>query len=305
MTIHQGECFCALAKYNNFTRAAESMYLSQPAFSRVIAALEAELGVPLFVRDKADPRLTAAGEKMAPYFAHILEDYCSVVNISKLSFNDNETVDGTIVIGVFRFGMLNFLPYMTAEYKETHPRIRFDLSEHTGVSIFPALKNGDVDITHTNYIPAAFSKYMDRLELARHSFKALLPRSHPLAERKEISLAELSGERFVSVDRQQFPLINSRMIGVCANAGFSPNIVREFDTYTNIFDFIAEGKAVSLMAIPAPQHPGLVAVPVPELEPDPTFLVWAKNNTRPEFQEFLSFVKQKLRSQGLPDQHKM
>ncbi|MBQ5951880.1 MAG: LysR family transcriptional regulator [Lachnospiraceae bacterium] len=291
MTIHQIECFCALAQYQNFTRAAQSLYLSQSAFSRAIAALEAETGTELFVRDKANPRLTKKGREILPFAQDILTNARS---IEKSVRKVEEKREGTIVLGVFRFGLLNLLPYLKAEYKQLHPTVHFDMIEHTGVSIFPALRAGEVDLTHTNYIPQTYSRNFCTLRLGEHRHKAFLPANHPLAGEESIDLYALRAERFVTVDRQQFPLINSRMVGLCADAGFSPNVVREFDTYTNIFDYVAEGRAVAVMAMPDPHIPGVRAVLLRDIAPDPTFLVWSASNRKPEVLGFVDYVRQQV-----------
>ena len=62
MNMKQIEGFCLLAKTLNFSRAASRMYISQPAFSRMIVSLEEELGCQLFLRSKTEPKLTVAGE---------------------------------------------------------------------------------------------------------------------------------------------------------------------------------------------------------------------------------------------------
>ena len=291
MTHHQIKCFCALVKFNNFTRAAESMYLSQPAFSRVIAALEKELGCELFVRDKVNPRLTAKGKEILPHMLAMQEHYQKACHIASAS-EDKDKYEGTIVFGVFRFGLLNFLPHITSEYRKIHPGCYFDMIEHTGVSVFPALKGHEVDLTHTNYIPVAYQKHLEVFEVGRFTYRALLPINHPLVERDNLRIEDLAEERFVAVDRQQFPLMHSRLIMACANAGFAPNIVREFDTMTNLFDYISEGRAVSIMAINNPHHPRVKAVPLKEIQQDPTVITWAKDNTKPELLDFIEFIKQ-------------
>ena len=294
MTIHQIECFCALAKYNNFTRAADSLYLSQPAFSRAVRALEEEVGMSLFVRDKSQPRLTEAGEKIFPHMEAILSEYSQICKVSRTCAKAGEEPEGTIVLGVYRLGLLRFLPGMIAGYKQLHPRIHFDMAEHTGVSIFPALKSCDVDLTHTNYIPENYKKCLNVLEIERYSHKVLLPLNHPLAGEESVALEDLASERFVTLDRRQFPLINSRLVGLCANAGFSPNVLREFDNFTNMFDYISEGKAVAVMAMPDPHHSGIVAVPVKDIDLDPSYLVWSSANEKPELLDFIKFIKSKL-----------
>ena len=114
-------------------------------------------------------------------------------------------------------------------------------------------------------------------------------------QKKDLRLEDLAHERFVSVDRQQFPLMNSRLYTACANAGFVPNIVREFDTLTNIFDYIAEGRAITIMAAGEGVRPGVVAILLLEIDPDPTRLVWATANEKPELLDFIEFVRNQMK----------
>ena len=61
MTLNQLECFSVLAQRLNFTQAADDLFMSQPALSRTISALEGELGVRLFDRNSRSVALTPAG----------------------------------------------------------------------------------------------------------------------------------------------------------------------------------------------------------------------------------------------------
>ena len=79
MTDTQITQFVTVAKYLNFSRTAEVLYVSQPALSKQIQKLETELGFPLFVRSTHDVRLTPAGETMFRYFDSVLTSYEQVL----------------------------------------------------------------------------------------------------------------------------------------------------------------------------------------------------------------------------------
>ena len=75
MEIRQLKYFAALAKYQNFTKAAQELYISQPTLSQQISALETSLGCSLFYRSKRMVALTAAGEALLPKAEQLIEYY--------------------------------------------------------------------------------------------------------------------------------------------------------------------------------------------------------------------------------------
>ena len=85
MNMKQIEGFCYLAQTLNFSKAAEMLYITQPAFSRMIVSLEEELGCQLFVRSKVKPQLTLAGEQIYKHMKCICRDYEDICSIAKLA----------------------------------------------------------------------------------------------------------------------------------------------------------------------------------------------------------------------------
>ena len=72
MLFRQLECFLAVARLGNLSRAAEEMYLTQPTLTARLKALEEELGDPLFVRTSRGMRVTEAGREFLPYAERIV-----------------------------------------------------------------------------------------------------------------------------------------------------------------------------------------------------------------------------------------
>ena len=89
-------CFLAVAETLNFSRAAESIYLSQPALSLRINALEEELGTKLFLRTRQQVYLTAAGSALLPEVQEILARIDSLAEVAKSGEEDTDVTTGKL-----------------------------------------------------------------------------------------------------------------------------------------------------------------------------------------------------------------
>ena len=97
MNFSQIRCFLAAADCLSFTRAADRLYLSQPVLSRQIAAMEEELGIQLFIREKKAVRLTPAGEIFAAGMKRLSDDYQSLLEKASAVHNGFE---GSLNVGM-------------------------------------------------------------------------------------------------------------------------------------------------------------------------------------------------------------
>ena len=86
MDIKQLQYFLAAAQHLNFSRAAESLYISQPALSYQIAELEQELGAPLFLRDRRKMFLTPAGGALLPLASKLVMDMQEIRSLAQMGF---------------------------------------------------------------------------------------------------------------------------------------------------------------------------------------------------------------------------
>ena len=147
MNFSQIRCFLAAAEYLSFTRAADSLYLSQPVLSRQIAAMEEELGIELFVREKKSVRLTQAGQIMEEGLRRLSLEYESILEkamAAHLGFAGNLNIG--IVEGQ------NIRPPLSdalRTFHEKYPDIRINPSRHTMRNLRSALINGQIDAGYT------------------------------------------------------------------------------------------------------------------------------------------------------------
>jgi DNA-binding transcriptional LysR family regulator len=144
MNFSQIKCFLAAAEYLSFTRAADRLYLSQPVLSRQIAAMEDELGMELFTREKKAIKLTPAGEILAQGMKRLAKEYQSLVEKANAV---HRGFAGSLNIGMVE-GQLICPPYSVAlnRFREKYPDVRVNLSSHTLAGLHNALLGGEIDV---------------------------------------------------------------------------------------------------------------------------------------------------------------
>lgn len=135
--------FYEVAKEGNITKAAENLYISQPAISQTIKKLEDELGVKLFVRNKQGVELTMLGKEV---FDRIEGAILSLKSIDKMIEEQNELKSGKIVIGAGSNIAREILSHPISEFLKEFPNIEIVQFEEPQQEMLKLLKAGKVDI---------------------------------------------------------------------------------------------------------------------------------------------------------------
>src|SRR3954454_19028239 len=115
--------FAALARELSFSRAAASLYISQPAVSKHIASLEAELETQLVVRGRPSAALTAAGQTLADY---VLRAEALLANAEPALAAGPDAETGTLTIAASGLPGTYLLPVAVARFHEQHPAVEID-----------------------------------------------------------------------------------------------------------------------------------------------------------------------------------
>lgn len=206
MNFSQIKCFLAAADCLNFTKAADRLYLSQPVLSRQIAAMEDELGIELFIREKKSVKLTPAGELMASGLKKLTFDYTSLLDKASAL---HKGLAGVLNIGMIE-GQLFCSPYsdaMTA-FHDAHPDVRVNLSSHSISGLIHALVNGDVDIGFAASFNVAGYDELDYMEVGTAKTYLVVPRSHPLAEKENLTIDDFKDDIFLTLPPNESQQIN-------------------------------------------------------------------------------------------------
>jgi DNA-binding transcriptional LysR family regulator len=231
--------FREVARRGSFTAAADALQYTQSAVSRQIAALERELDAPLFDRlPRRGVRLTDAGRSLLPHAEALLERVGSlrrdVAAVGRLEA-------GRLRVGAFQTANAELVPRALAAFRAEHPNVEPDLVEGTSPRQLARLRAGDL---HVAVVSSAVET--DGVELApllREPMLVALPRSHALAGRCSLRLAELADEPWIAGDPGvQDPLLT--LAPDFAEEGRIAFIVRDWGTKQGL---VAAGFGITLV----------------------------------------------------------
>ena len=288
ITLRQLRYFALLGRQLNYRRAAEMLYITQPALSVAIKQLEGAIGVRLFVRDTKGVRLTPAGESWLPK----VEDHLAAAG----RLVDEVRVWAEGRSAVLRIGYLvgigsDLLTQILPEFEASHPEIRVDALEYDFSDPTVGLASGSVEVAFLR--PPVDLPDHSLLRFAPEHWVACLPRNHRLAERESLQLEELLDEPIVAAP----PSAGSwrdYWIAAERRRGKPANIVAVASTYESELTAVARGIGVSFTSSEVGrnyQRPGIVFVPIVDAEPIYVALAWNPRTLSPAGRLFVEAVR--------------
>ncbi len=136
--------FGAVAREGSLTRAAEQLYVSQPAVSKHLASLETELGTQLVVRDRRGARLTPAGEVLADY---VLRAEALLANARRALATGADAQVGTLSLAASGVPGTYLLPELLARFHEEHPEVEIDFRVATSSEALELVRSHEVELS--------------------------------------------------------------------------------------------------------------------------------------------------------------
>jgi DNA-binding transcriptional LysR family regulator len=239
MLLNQVAAFVETAERQSVSRAAEALFISQPALTARLKALEADLGAQLFVRTPRGMRLTDAGSAFLPYAVRALE----TLTDGRMQVNALERGGaGRLVIGAAPAVSTYVLPPLLKRFSEGYPRISISvrtghseeildlvLREQATLGLVRALQHPDILSTPL---------YEDRLVL-------VVDPSHPFAKAGRIRMKDLADEQLVQFDRtSSYRDLTSALF---LTAGVSPAGRMELDNIDAAKKMVEQGFGVALL----------------------------------------------------------
>jgi DNA-binding transcriptional LysR family regulator len=195
MELRQLEAFEAIVAHRNFTRAAEALHLTQPAVTRQIAALEAELRTRLFDRLGRAVQMTAAGEALHRY----AEEIVRLAQEARHAVTDiGAGVAGRLAVGASNTLATYVLPLLLRRFRETYPRV--EIAVHTGISA-QVLEMVRANVADIGLVTGEVTDpLLSAAVLADYETCVVVPPSHPLASKKAVCAAELTGSPLILME---------------------------------------------------------------------------------------------------------
>ena len=234
------ERYIALLKVievGSFTKAAELLGYTQPALSQMVASLERELSIKILYRSRYGIRLTPEGERLYPSIQNSVLQYkamrCTADEIRGLD-------SGIVRIGTVSSVSCHWLPGVIRAFWQEHPNIQIVLHQGDYTTIPEWVRIGAVDFGFVN--PNAV-KGMETTTIKSDEFRAVLPKHHPLAEKKSMVLEDLAEEPFLMLEEGAY----SEPLEAFRAAGITPNVkLRVHDDYS-ILSMVEQGLGVSIL----------------------------------------------------------
>ncbi|WP_217164950.1 LysR family transcriptional regulator [Streptomyces sp. AC512_CC834] len=188
--------FATVAEELHFTRAAERLYVSQPALSKQIRALERQLGAELFRRESHGVTLTEAGTALLPHARRVLADWAEGAAAMAAV---RAARRGTLVVGMSTSpGRGGLLPAIRSRFTAAHPDAVVRLRQMTWEDPTAGLADGTADVAYV-WLPLPDAGRYAWTVVAEEPRLVALPETHRLAARTELDFADLADEPFLAL----------------------------------------------------------------------------------------------------------
>ncbi len=237
--------FKEVAELLHFTKAADNLYISQPALSRSISQLEFDLGVRLFDKVGRNVTLTAAGEFL---YNQIIENISGIDNGIEETRKLSECDRQTIRIAAMHSMYANYLPELILRHKKNAFNTKFHL-EYKGTSqIIEEVAHDKFDFgICSDFELETAPKSLERFPVRTEKLVFISGKNHKLVDRQNIELKELIDEKFVVYLNTPNGL-NAPLKKACHRAGFEPNIVIEGYNDYGVFGHVSAGEGISIVS---------------------------------------------------------
>lgn len=196
MRIEQLEYIAAVIEHGSLRRASEHLHISQPALSEAVSKLERELGVSLLDRRRSGARISRRGRDLLENMVEVLD----AVDRLRTAAGDSSAGARTIRIGTVSAATSTLLAPALRDFRRSHPLTTIELVNTQQAQINEGLSEGSLDIGLVNMLEGDDPPNdLVVTGLVEGRPVAVLPVTHPLAARDEVTLEELRREQFVAM----------------------------------------------------------------------------------------------------------
>jgi len=292
MTLNQLKYFIAVARCLSFTEAARSLFMTQPALSRQIQAMEAELGAQLFVRDKKTLKLTPGGSTLYNRLPAFLREYEELADEVR---NANRDYEGQLRVGILDvYDATELLPPVVARFRRDHPGVRLTLERFSLGELPQRLYDGKLDIVCTYGFSLFDKPDLMTVDVQKFDSCIMLNRDHPLANKPDLTLDDLRQEQFVQLGHESSAEGYQYIANLISRGGISPE-VRYVDKNDDVLLWVEMGNAVAVTSNRTIEkhNPRVVIreLNMPEVKGHDITMAWRKSNYNPAIAMFMELLE--------------
>ena len=292
MTLNQIYYFQTVARYENYRKAAEELYISQPSLSRSIASLESELGVLLFEKNGRGVNLTKGGNLFLEYADRIIDE----CEIAKNKMKEMASDGGKIDIGYVFPLASHYIPHNVRDFlnKKENKNVTFNFFQNHTSAIAKKVRSGELDVGFGGYIDKEEFEFFPVLS---EEMVLITPKGHELESHKKVSIQELRNYPVIGYDRESW--LGNYTKQLYRRLAFAPNIVVECPDEHSIVALVSEDFGIAL--VPAIEEINENRVNIHRFDDielmHHTFMFWMRDRYQlPAVERFIEYMKQKAPS---------
>lgn len=253
--------FVEVAERGHFGRAALQLGMTQSGLSQLVKTLEKRIGAPLIYRTTRSVSLTEAGEVYLKIARELIDGH-RLADQKMADFLQGE--EGVVRLGFVASAALGIIPTIAAKLQQAAPGIKLSLREMTSQEQLSRLKGGEIDVGVMREIREYAG--LSIVPLVLEPLRLAVPKTHPLASMKQVSLAELRSENFVMFPRSSISFLHDHIHRLCHDAGFTPHVVEEAMQFATILGLVSSNAGIAIVpeSIRAIQLPNVAFIPLKE-----------------------------------------
>ncbi len=296
MDLRHLRYFQAIAEELSFSRAARRLNVVQPALSRALKELEAELGVELVSRTRRVVSLTAAGKVLLEDSALLFERLDQTVRRVRRAAAGQA---GELRLGYIGPPTQQFLGRLLAEYGRRCPDVTVHLEERTPERVWEMVAKGRIDVGLTRPVPAHAAACMEVLRLRDERLCAAVPPGHPWAGRTSVPWKQLADRTLILLARREGAGLHDEIVAACRQAGFAPKIGHTPSVISTVLRYVESGAGLGIIpeCLAETDASGRwTAVRLTPPQTIPLVLVWHGERRTPPAAAFRELVAEWIRS---------
>lgn len=273
--------FQVAAETQNFSRAAEQLFLTSSALSKAIRSLEVELGFPLFEKHGRGSILTENGKIFLEY---VVQAANSIETGLHLVQDRMDVTTGRINISGIYTMCADYLPTKIKEFRKYYPKVTFSMEYHISSQTLENVLSGTSDLGFCGDYEMEHDAYSDieHVLLKQEDLMVIVPMEHRLAKESYIDLSKLDGEPFI-IYRNVNSGISYLFWELCRKADITPQIAFEVPDDHTIIGLVEAGLGIALIADSQSLHMDKVSVlRFPDKPPQRNqYMAWNRNRFMP------------------------
>ena len=295
MDIRVLRYFLTVAREESFSRAAESLFLSQPTLSRQIKEMEEELGVALFIRTNRNVQLTKEGMRLRRRAQEIVD----LMDKTREEFSSlEEEISGDVYIGGGETHVMRQIAQIAVDVQREQPGIHYHLYSGNADDVVERLDKGLLDFGLV-VEPANIHKF-DFIKIpGKDTWGLLMPEGHPLSELEAIRPSDLAGVPLL-ISRQS--LVYDSLAGWFGQSLDQLNIVATYNLVFNAALMVEQGMGAAFCLdhlVNTQAHAGLCFRPLAPAQQVGLSLIWKKYQIfSPAAEHFLQRVQSAFAQQA-------